>query len=120
MHVESSLTPAEHGLINKRPEHFPGGAIKYQEFVQSLLEKYASNPTALDHIAVYTSDPEYVDKVHAYKTALLLRDSEKIAELETWFKKNYPSLFIEWTSVPQKKEAQSSLLRIIQKIFGIR
>lgn len=119
MSTESSLIPEEHGSLNKRPEHFPGGAIKYQEFVQSLLAKYANNRPALELIAVYT-DPEYVVKIHEYKTAWHLLDYTKIAELETWFNTNYPSLFIEWTRVPQKKQAQpSTLLRIIHKIFGI-
>lgn len=120
MTAESSLTPEEHGLINKRPEHFPGGVEKYREFVQSLLEKYANNPAALANIAVYT-DPEYVVKVHEYKTAWQLLDYTKITELEKWFNKNYPSLLVEWTNVPQKKMRTQShlLLRIFYKIFGI-
>ena len=59
-----------------------------------MRQKYANDTLALQRVDVFDSESPYWPKYEEYRAALLSKNTERITEIEAWFRENYPNLSI--------------------------
>ncbi len=82
-----ALSPEDHGLLNKAPRamHFEQDMEGYRILIAQTRERYKGNPVAQEEI-----DSEYSVVHRELLIAMRNKDYQKQAELEEWFRINYP------------------------------
>ena len=88
----AGLKPEEHGDLNRPSIVYPGGKDARKQKMAELRAAYADDPVALQQIDVYDGDTVYHDKLREFRDALMSGNLTKKAELEAWFKENYPDI----------------------------
>ena len=88
--MSQGLSPKDHGYLNNLNLLSAG---KQRRIFAVKRKEYAGDPVALQQIDVYDGESPYSPKIREYCDALSANNNPTlIAELEAWFKTNYPAI----------------------------
>ena len=89
---EGDLFPDDIMTLEKQAILSSDEKQKVQGTLNEMRKKYADKPLALAKIDMYDDQSPYGKKRQEHLEAMRANDQEKVAELDEWFKLNYPLL----------------------------